>query len=117
SCHVMKPEFTAHSRPPHQQVACVSCHVGPGATGWLKAKTAGTRQLLAVVFNNFRRPIESAIESNRLASSADTCEQCHAREKVMGPRLRMLTKFKDDEKNTRTETVLMMQMDAIHGAH
>lgn len=122
SCHVMKPEFTAHARPPHQQVACVACHVAPGATGWLAAKAAGTRQLLAVVLNNFPRPIESAMESNRLASSADTCEQCHAREKVIGPRLRILTKFRDDEKNTRTETVLLMKVGGgpqggIHGAH
>jgi hypothetical protein len=122
SCHVMQPEFTAHSQPPHQQVACVGCHVEPGATGWLKAKTAGTRQLLAVVLNNFSRPIESAIESNRLAPSADTCEQCHAREKVVGPRLRILTKFRDDQKNTRTETVLTMKVGGgrhggIHGTH
>src|SRR5437870_3444696 len=61
SCHVMKPEFTAHGQPPHQQVACVSCHVEPGASGWLKAKTSGTRQLMKVLLNNFPRPIESAI--------------------------------------------------------
>ena len=88
SCHVMKPEFTAHLLPPHQQVACATCHVGPGASGWLQAKMSGTRQLMGVILNNFPRPIESAMESNRLVSSADTCEQCHARGKVIGPRLR-----------------------------
>ena len=36
SCHVMKPEFTAHQMAPHQEVACVSCHVAPGASGWVK---------------------------------------------------------------------------------
>src|SRR5262249_10882453 len=77
SSHVMKPEFTAHMLPPHQAVACASCHVGPGASGWFKAKMAGTRQLAGVVFNTFPRPIESAMESNRLVSSAETCEQCH----------------------------------------
>jgi len=122
SCHVMKPEFTAHLLPPHQQVACSTCHIAPGATGWLKAKMAGTNQLLAVTFNTFPRPIESGLESNRLASSADTCEQCHTREKVVGPRLRMHTSFKDDEANTRSETVLMMLVGGgttggIHGAH
>ena len=122
SCHVMKPEFTAHLLPPHQQVACSTCHIAPGATGWLKAKMAGTNQLLAVTFNTFPRPIESGLESNRLASSADTCEQCHARGKVIGPRLRMHSSFKDDEANTRSETVLMMLVGGgatggIHGAH
>jgi len=122
SCHVMKPEFTAHQKAPHSQLACVSCHVAPGALGWLQSKMAGTRQLAAVVFNSYPRPIESAMENNRLVSSADTCEQCHAREKSIGPRLRIISKFKDDEGNTRTETILTMlvgggRFGGIHGAH
>jgi len=122
SCHVMKPEFTAHLLPPHQQVTCASCHIGPGATGWFQSKMAGTRQLIGVVLNNYPRPIQSAMESNRLVSSADTCEQCHARGKVIGPRLRVRSGFSDNEANTRTETVLMMMVGGgttggIHGAH
>jgi hypothetical protein len=122
SCHVMNPEYTGHLSPPHQNVACAECHVGPGATGWLKAKVSGTRQLMAVTFNTFPRPLESAIESNRLVSSTETCERCHARQRPLGSRLRILTKFKDDEANTRTDTVLMMSVGGavsggIHGAH
>ena len=56
----------------------------PGATGWVKAKMAGTRQLAAVMLNNYPRPIESALESNRLVSSEETCENCHARQKPLG---------------------------------
>lgn len=122
SCHVMKPEFSAHLKEPHQQVACASCHVGPGATGWLNSKLSGTRQLTAVVFNTFPRPIESAMENNRLVSSTETCEQCHAREKFIGPRLHILTKYKHDEANTRTATVLTILVGGgtyggIHGVH
>jgi formate-dependent nitrite reductase cytochrome c552 subunit len=122
SCHVMKPEFTAHQVGAHQQVACASCHVAPGATGWLQSKMAGTRQLMAVTFSTFPRPIESAIESNRLVSSAATCEQCHERELFIGSRLRVATGYKDDEANTPTKTVLMMRVGGgrrggIHGAH
>jgi nitrate/TMAO reductase-like tetraheme cytochrome c subunit len=122
SCHVMNPEFTAHQVPPHEGVECASCHIAPGATGWFHAKMAGTNQLFAVVFNTFPRPIESAMENNKLVSSADTCEQCHSRELVSGPRLRIITKYKDDEANTRNETVLMMMVGGgatggIHGAH
>ena len=127
SCHVMKPEFTAHLQPPHQQVACASCHIAPGTTGWLKGKMSGTRQLMEVIFNSFPRPIESALASNRLVSSAETCEQCHARQKYIGPRLRVTAKYAPDEANTRTETVLTMLVGGgapdgsasggIHGAH
>ncbi len=122
SCHVMNPEFMAHQNPPHQNVACADCHVAPGATGWFKAKMAGTHQLMSVTFNTFPRPLESALESNRLVSSSETCERCHARQRPLGSRLRILTKFKDDEANTRTDTVLMMAVGGamsggIHGAH
>jgi nitrate/TMAO reductase-like tetraheme cytochrome c subunit len=123
TCHVMKPEFTAHAAmPPHQAVACAGCHIAPGAAGWLKAKMAGTNQLFAVMFNSFPRPIESAMENNKLVSSAETCEQCHARERPISPRLRVIPSYKDDEANTRTETVLLMHIGGgrvagIHAAH
>jgi hypothetical protein len=123
TCHVMKPEFTAHAAmPAHQAVACAECHIAPGATGWVKAKMAGTSQLIAVVLNNYPRPIESAMENNKLVSSADTCEQCHARQKVISPRLRVIPSYKDDAANTRTQTVLLMRIGGgtaggIHGAH
>ena len=122
SCHVMKPEFTALLFGPNQAVGCPSCHIAPGAGGWWQAKMSGTRQLVAVVFNTYPRPIESAMESDRLVPSAETCEQCHARQEPMGTRLRVFSEFKDDETNTRTETVLTMlvgggRFGGIHGAH
>lgn len=122
TCHVMNPEFTAHQFPPHMGVGCADCHIAPGAAGWFHAKMAGTNQLFAVVFNTFPRPIESAMENNKLVSSEDSCEQCHSRERVVGPKLQVITKFKDDETNTRSETVLMMLVGGgatggIHGAH
>ena len=77
TCHVMKPEFTAYRISPHARVLCVECHVTPGATGWVESKVAGTRQLLSVIFNNYPRPIQSAMESNRLVPASETCEKCH----------------------------------------
>jgi nitrate/TMAO reductase-like tetraheme cytochrome c subunit len=122
TCHVMQPEFTAHMLPSHQKVACVDCHVVPGATGFIAAKMAGTRQMVEVVFNTFPRPIESAIETNRLAPSADTCENCHSRAKDSGSRVRVIPKYKDDEANSPSYTVLTMMIGGgtkggIHGAH
>jgi hypothetical protein len=122
TCHVMKPEFMAHAQPSHQAVECSTCHIAPGATGWFHAKMAGTQQLINVMFDRFPRPIESGLESGRLVSSANSCEQCHTRERVIGSRLRSIPKFKDDEANTRMETILMMmvgggKMGGIHGAH
>ncbi len=122
SCHVMKPEFTAHLNGPHQKVTCVECHVAPGASGWVASKMSGTRQLLEVMLSNHPRPIPAAMETNRLVSSQDTCEHCHSRDAVTPPRLRVIPKFKDDEANTKTQTVLMMfvgggRTGGIHGEH
>jgi nitrate/TMAO reductase-like tetraheme cytochrome c subunit len=122
SCHVMKPEFTGHQKQPHHNVACVDCHVAPGARGWVQAKVSGTRQLVATILNNFPRPIESAMESNKLVPSEVTCELCHDRNKIVGSKLKVRTVFAEDEANTRTETALMMHVGGgttggIHGAH
>jgi len=122
SCHVMKPEFTAHQNSPHANVLCVDCHVAPGAAGWLNSKVAGTRQLIDVVFKRVHYPIESAIESNRLVPSRGTCEQCHWPQQFDSTKLRVIFHFKDDESNTETQTVLEMltgggDLGGIHGKH
>jgi hypothetical protein len=45
-CHsVMAPEFTAYQLSPHARVACVDCHVGAGATWYVKSKLSGARQV------------------------------------------------------------------------
>jgi hypothetical protein len=122
SCHVMKPEFTAHENSSHARVECVECHVAPGAGGWVASKRAGTRQLMDVVFNRVHYPIESAMESNRLVPSRGTCEQCHWPQKFDAVKLRVIFHFQDDAANTQTQTVLMMltgggDLGGIHGRH
>ena len=116
SCHVMKPEFTAYQNSIHSRVLCVDCHVAPGASGWFESKLAGTRQLVAVALNNHPRPIESAMESNRLVPSSQTCENCHWPQIGGAARLRVIPNYKEDEQNTPSHTVLMMR-PGIHGAH
>ena len=118
----MKPQFTANRRTAHRNVGCVDCHVVPGAAGFVQAKMNGTRQLIEVTLNNYPRPVPPALQTNRLASSAETCEQCHSRAIDSGSPLRVISKFKDDEANTPIQTVLMMNVGGgrsggIHGAH
>ena len=41
-CHqVMEPEYTAYQNSPHANVACVECHVGSGASWYVKSKLSG----------------------------------------------------------------------------
>src|SRR5215472_18518198 len=59
---------------------------------------------------------------NRLVSAAETCENCHWSQAFGSVRLRLITNYAEDEKNTRTQTVLMMMVGGskfggIHGRH
>ena len=60
-CHtVMSPEYTAYQLSPHARVACAECHVGAGATWFVKSKLSGSRQVFAALFNTFPRPDSDA---------------------------------------------------------
>jgi nitrate/TMAO reductase-like tetraheme cytochrome c subunit len=122
TCHSMNPELAAYRNSPHSRVECVECHVAPGAGGWIRSKAAGIRQLAETMTNTYLRPIPSALESNRLVPARETCENCHWPHKFGGVRLRVFSKFAEDEANTRSETVLLMmiggnKIQGIHGAH
>jgi hypothetical protein len=122
TCHTMNPELAAYRNSPHSRVECVECHVAPGAAGWISSKMNGIRQLAETVSNSSPRPIPSALETNRLVPATQTCENCHWPDKFAGARLRVFSKYGDDEANTRSQTVLMMlvggkQISGIHGSH
>jgi hypothetical protein len=122
TCHTMKPELSAYQNSPHSRVECVECHVAPGAAGWINSKASGIRQLVETVLKTVPKPIPSALESNRLVPARETCENCHWPQKFSGARLRLFSKYADDEANTRSETVLLMlvggnRISGIHGAH
>jgi nitrate/TMAO reductase-like tetraheme cytochrome c subunit len=122
SCHAMNPEFAAYQNSPHSRVECVECHIAPGVAGSIEGKSAGVRHFLKTVTNTYRRPIPSAIESGYLVPATETCENCHWPQKFGGVRLRVFSKFAEDEANTRSETVLLMmiggnKIQGIHGAH
>lgn len=108
-CHtVMEPEFTAYQQGPHSRVACVQCHIGPGAPWFVKSKLDGTRQVWAVIRNDYSRPIESPVHDLRPAR--DTCEQCHWPEKFHGDKVEVIREYADDEKNTESVTRLMVHV-------
>jgi len=113
-CHtVMQPEFVSYSDSPHSRVACVECHIGPGAPWFVKSKLSGLGQVLAVTFDTYERPIPTPVSN--LRPSRDTCEECHWPERFTGDRIKVLTKYGDDEANTPTKTVLLMHIGGGHG--
>jgi hypothetical protein len=124
TCHtVMMPEFTAYQNSPHSSVECVTCHIGPGANWFVRSKLSGVRQVFAVAFHTYSRPIPSPVKYLRPAR--ETCEQCHWPQRFTGDKFLVKTKYKDDEKNTPLTTVLLMKIGGrtwqglvgIHGRH
>src|SRR5579862_942277 len=124
TCHtVMSPEYTAYQNSPHSRVACVECHIGPGAGWFVRSKLSGLRQVFAVTFHTYSRPIPSPVKYLRPAR--ETCEQCHWPQRFTGDKFLVNTSYKDDEKNTPQTDVLLLKVGGrnsqgsvgIHGHH
>ncbi len=124
TCHtVMDPEFIAYQNSPHARVECVGCHIGPGASWFVKSKLSGVRQVFAVAFRTYSRPIPSPVKELRPAR--ETCEQCHWPQRFSGDKFVVRRKYLDDEKNTQQTTVLVLKLGGrtsngavgIHGRH
>ena len=122
TCHnVMQPEFTAYQNSPHSHVECVKCHIGPGASWFVQSKLSGVGQVFAVTFNTYPRPIPTPVHNLRPAR--ETCEACHWPQKYGEDRIRVISKFAEDDTNSRTDTVLLMKIGGgngglgIHGTH
>lgn len=95
-CHqVMEPEYTAYQRSAHSRVACVECHIGPGAEWFVRAKISGLRQVAAVLTDSYNRPIPAPV--HELRPARDTCEHCHWPEKFHGKRVKQFVHFTDDD--------------------
>jgi nitrate/TMAO reductase-like tetraheme cytochrome c subunit len=109
SCHsVMAPEFAAYQRSPHARVACVECHIGPGAPWFVKSKLSGAWQVVSVNLDLYPRPIPVPVHNLRPAR--DTCERCHWPQRFVGDRLQVRTAHASDAANTPKKTVLLMHV-------
>lgn len=118
SCHVvMQPEFTTYKHSPHARVACAECHVGSGASSYVKSKVSGTHQLFAVILHNYPTPIKTPVKNLRPAQ--ETCEQCHWPKKFVGNLDRTYSHFLSDATNTPFSVRLLLKVggaDPTHGA-
>ncbi|HUJ71273.1 MAG TPA: NapC/NirT family cytochrome c [Verrucomicrobiae bacterium] len=117
TCHaVMKPEYTAYQNSPHARVTCVECHIGQGATWFVKSKLSGSYQVYATTFDKYPRPIPTPVRNLRPAQ--ETCEQCHWPQKFYGAVEKIRTHYKYDDKNSPWTVELLLKVgggDATHG--
>ena len=117
TCHtVMKPELVTYQHGPHARVSCTECHIGRGATWFVRSKLSGTYQLYATMFDKYPRPVPTPIKNLRPAQ--ETCEQCHWPQKFVGNLERTYNYFLGEETNTPFTVSLLMKVgggDPTHG--
>jgi len=107
TCHsVMEPEHTAYMSSPHANVGCTTCHIGPGADFFVKAKVNGLKQVWNTMFDLYPRPIETPIHNLRPAK--ETCYTCHWPEKFFGSVLMERTYFRSSEEENDPWTIKML---------
>jgi hypothetical protein len=112
ACHLpMDPEFITSQHSPHARVDCVACHVGSGATAYVKTKISGMRQLYHLTLNDFDRPIHlNPDDPGKLRPARETCEHCHWPQKFTGGFERTFRHYLADEKNTPFSVRLLVNV-------
>jgi hypothetical protein len=107
-CHsVMEPEHTAYLGSPHANVTCVECHVGAGASWYIKSKLSGMRQVYAVMTKTYPTPIETPLHDLRPAR--ETCEKCHWPQKFYARTMQTKKYFLADSLNSEWDVMLQMK--------
>jgi hypothetical protein len=108
TCHsVMQPEYTAYEGSPHSRVKCVECHIGPGASWFVRSKLDGLKQVWHTMLDSYHRPILTPLRTLRPAR--ETCEQCHWPTKHHGDKLRVFARFGTDQANTPSYTAMLLK--------
>ncbi len=107
-CHNMDPQFVRYEQSPHARVTCAGCHIGPGATPFVKSKLSGMRQVFKTALNTYSRPIPPAI--TELRPARDTCEQCHWPSHFFGGQLKKIAHFAPDATNTRHDYEVLVKV-------
>jgi nitrate/TMAO reductase-like tetraheme cytochrome c subunit len=112
-CHVpMQPEWEAYNRSPHSNVACVDCHIGPGAAAEAKAKWNGVHQLVGVITSRYERPISAGPE--RLVPAKDTCEQCHSPQRFRPDLIKLFPHYAQDKDNTPKFNAMLLRVGGFN---
>ena len=103
----MEPEYTAYQNSPHANVTCVECHVGSGASWYIKSKLSGLHQVYAVMTKSYPTPIATPLHDLRPAR--ETCEKCHWPQKFYARSMQTNKYFLTDSLNSEWDVMLQMK--------
>jgi len=116
TCHeVMKPELTSYKHSPHARVSCTECHIGKGATWYVRSKLSGAYQVYATIANKYPKPVPTPIKNLRPAQ--ETCEQCHWPARFVGNMDRTFTSFLSDQTNPVYSVRMLLKVGGADESH
>jgi nitrate/TMAO reductase-like tetraheme cytochrome c subunit len=107
-CHTMDPQYARFERSAHENVECASCHIGPGASFFIRSKIDGIRQVYAMASNTYSRPIKSPVHNLRPAR--ETCETCHTPSSFKDNVIKKIVHYDNDSASTRIQSTLVLKM-------
>ncbi|GAB4527470.1 MAG: hypothetical protein Fur0018_13110 [Anaerolineales bacterium] len=106
ACHTMPPEYTTYQGSPHANVKCTSCHLAQAPfLSQLWHKAGEIRHVIDINLGRYEYPIFAT----NMPSTHETCETCHAPEKISAASLEQMTRYGDDLENTPTSIYLLMK--------
>ena len=107
-CHSMDPQWVRYERSPHSNVRCADCHIGPGASFFVKSKIDGLRQVVAETMDTYHRPIQSPVKNLRPAR--EPCETCHSPTTFTDSLVKTISHYDNDRSNTPVQSTLILKM-------
>jgi len=106
ACHTMPPQDIVYKQSPHSNVTCEECHIGRTSfVNQLTRKSQGLKETYYQLFKLYEYPIRA----KALRPARDTCEKCHQPETFSDDSLRVISRFADDEQNTRSSIYLVLK--------
>jgi len=112
ACHqAMQPEWEAWNRSPHSNVACVDCHIAPGAAGEIKAKWNGVHQLVGVL-TSYDRPVVAQV--GELPTARESCEHCHSPQRFKPDQIKLFAHYDLDTGNTPKFNAMLVRIGGFN---
>ncbi len=106
ACHTMPPEYTTYQGSPHANVRCTSCHLAQAPfLSQLWHKTGEIRHVININLGRYEYPIFAT----DMPSPRETCQTCHAPQKISPASLEHIPRYGDDPQNTLQSIYLLMK--------
>lgn len=107
TCHIMKPYYNSWHASKHNQVACVECHIAPGATAEIRKKFEALSMVAKYVTATYGTRIWTEVDDA-------SCLRCHERRLLEGKEVFQGVSFDHTPHLTETRRGLKLRCTSCH---